>query len=69
MEQDSTLMITPLITQNDKDLLGRITDLYGGASMSATVRRLIRDEAHRLHLANGHNGDRQPADQPAPSPG
>jgi len=37
-------------TEQDKDLLRRIAELDGSPGASATVRRLIRDEARRRGL-------------------
>lgn len=40
---------------SDKTLLRKIAIRNGGASMSAIMRRLIHDEASRLHIANTIN--------------
>jgi hypothetical protein len=37
--------------EQDKALARAISQRYGGASMSATMRRLIREEAARLQIA------------------
>lgn len=42
--------ITLAATENDLLLLDEITERDGDASKSATVRRLIRDEARRLNI-------------------
>ena len=44
--QDTTLM-TLLVTPMDRAMLNAICEQDGGAAMSATVRRLIRQEADR----------------------
>ena len=46
----------------DKRLARAISQRYGGASMSATMRRLIRDEAQRLRIAINPQVDRQGVD-------
>lgn len=40
----------------DKALARAISERYGGASMSATMRRLIREEAERLQIVVKQSG-------------
>ena len=46
----------------DKRLARAISQRYGGASMSSTMRRLIREEAQRLQIAINPQVDRQDVD-------
>ena len=48
--------------EEDKVLVRVISQRYGGASMSATMRRLIREEAERLQIAINPQAVRQDPD-------
>ncbi len=48
--QDELVLHSFKLTVQDKELLKAITEAYAGASMSSIMRRLIRQEAHRLGL-------------------
>ena len=48
--------------EQDKVLARAISQRYGGASMSATMRRLIREEAERLQIAINPQAIRQDPD-------
>jgi hypothetical protein len=59
-----------LLSEQDKTLLDALAQLNGDASMSAVVRRLIRDEASRRGIVktvatNGHMANATVAGAPA----
>jgi len=49
-------MLTLLMSEEEKALLERLAEETGGGGMSAYVRRMIRQEAMRLGLAQAGNG-------------
>jgi hypothetical protein len=50
MTKSMTAWIRLVATEQDRQLLAEISRRNGDAGFSATVRRLIRDEAHRLGI-------------------
>jgi hypothetical protein len=57
MTKSMTAWIRLVATEQDRQLLEQISQRNGDAGFSATVRRLIREEAHRI----GIEGDGQAA--------
>ena len=55
--------IVVVATEEDRALLNLLMELDGSASMSATMRRLIRQEAKRMGVL-----DLQPIIEPLPDP-
>lgn len=57
MPKTMNAWIRLMATEHDKMLLDEISRRNGDAGFSATVRRLIREEAQRLNIesANGHH--------------
>jgi hypothetical protein len=45
-----TKWVSAAVTPQDKELLRRIAHIYGSSGESATMRRLIREEARRRGL-------------------
>lgn len=64
MSKTMTAWIRLVATPQDKALLDEISERNGDAGFSATVRRLIREEAERLGIeapAPEHIGHRAPS--------
>lgn len=56
MPKTMNAWIRLVATEQDKWLLDEISKRNGDAGFSATVRRLIREEAQRLNIEMGTNG-------------
>ena len=55
--------VSAAVTPQDKEMLRRISHIYGSPGESATVRRLIREEALRRGLVVDASPTPQPAEQ------
>ncbi|GIK73835.1 MAG: hypothetical protein BroJett021_28230 [Chloroflexota bacterium] len=65
MPKTMNAWIRLVATEQDKRLLNEISKRNGDAGFSATVRRLIREEAQRLNIEMGTNGHEAHAAQHA----
>lgn len=61
MTKSMTVWIRLVATEQDRQMLLKISERNGNAGFSATVRRLIREEAQRIGLSAA-----QPDQHPSP---
>lgn len=59
MPKTMTAWIRLVATEQDRQLLEQISNRNGDAGFSATVRRLIREEANRLGIPQSGSNGRQ----------